>query len=73
MFNVSKYRKTHSLQWQFPASILTYLLGVIMQEIAENTNPFQLVYVKSIPTRHIIIIATFAINLNNIASREDNN
>ena len=44
-----------------------------MQEIAENTDPFQLVYVKFMSTRHILIIATLTINLINIASREDNN
>ena len=73
MFNVSKFRKTHSLQRKVPATILTCLLRVIMQEIAENTDLFRLVYVKFIPTRHILIIATLAINLINITSREDNN
>jgi len=32
---------------------------------------FQLVYVKFIPTRHILIIATLAINLINITSRKE--
>ena len=44
-----------------------------MQEIAENMDPFRLVYVKFMLTRHILIVATLAINLINIASREVNN
>ena len=53
--------------------LFSRLLRVIMQEIVENTDPFRLVYVKFIPTRHILIIATLTINLINIAFREVNN